>query len=296
MSAQPWMKFYPRDWRGDQALRAISIAARGFWMECLCIMHEAKPYGHLTLNGEPIALTVLARMTGTAFEEAESLLAELRVAGVFSTTRGGAIVSRRMISDAARADKGRKSVEKRWSQDTEKAKETSGPISPPITQSPEARVQIPERKKRKKKPEGASAPDGPGPSQPLAAVVLTDFDLAVLAFNEGADKTNWPRVVGMPANRRKVIEARLKQFGLDGWRAGIARAVHSNFISGRAKRSAGHESWRASVDWLAKESVFVKLMEGGYDGRDGAPLLTGVESATAAAARWLAEREGNADG
>jgi len=53
MSA-PWMKFYPRDWRGDQALRAVSIAARGLWMECLCIMHEAKPYGHLVLNGQPV--------------------------------------------------------------------------------------------------------------------------------------------------------------------------------------------------------------------------------------------------
>ena len=41
---RPWMKFYPRDWRGDQALRAVSIAARGLWLECLCIMHEARPY------------------------------------------------------------------------------------------------------------------------------------------------------------------------------------------------------------------------------------------------------------
>lgn len=28
-ASRPWMKFYPRDWRGDQALRAVSLTARG---------------------------------------------------------------------------------------------------------------------------------------------------------------------------------------------------------------------------------------------------------------------------
>ena len=41
--SQPWIKFYPRDWRGDQALRVVSLAARGLWIEMLSIMHEGQP-------------------------------------------------------------------------------------------------------------------------------------------------------------------------------------------------------------------------------------------------------------
>lgn len=144
MSAgHPWMKFYPRDWRGEQALRAVSIGARGLWIECICIMHEAKPYGHLMLNGEPVEDATLASMSGVPVDEVSALMAELRKAGVFSVTRKGVVFSRRMVADFARAQKGRKAVFKRYSQDTEIEEETTRPNrSPnrlPITQKPEAR-------------------------------------------------------------------------------------------------------------------------------------------------------------
>lgn len=141
--SNPWMKFYPRDWRGDQSLRAVSIAARGLWMECLCIMHEAKPYGHLLLNGEPVEDATLARMCGAQVDEVSALMAELRQAGVLSVTGKGVIFSRRMTKDHARAAKGRKSAQKRWAQDAEKQGIKSGPNrspnSNPTTQKPEAR-------------------------------------------------------------------------------------------------------------------------------------------------------------
>lgn len=145
MSAAPWIKFYPRDWRGDQALRAVSVAARGLWIECLCIMHEAKPYGHLVLNGEPVEGGVLARMTGTSVDEVSALMAELRQAGVLSVTAKGVVFSRRMTKDHARAQKGSKAAKKRWSQDAENKEQSEqpnrSPNSCPITQKPEARSQ-----------------------------------------------------------------------------------------------------------------------------------------------------------
>lgn len=143
MSDTPWLKFYPRDWRGDQALRAVSIAARGLWIECLCIMHEAKPYGHLVLNGEPVEGDVLARMTGIPVDEVLALLAELRQAGVLSVTSRGVVFSRRMTKDHARARKGRKAAKKRWLQvpdDVEQSGAPNGsPNGSPTTQKPEAR-------------------------------------------------------------------------------------------------------------------------------------------------------------
>lgn len=136
------MKFYPRDWRGDQALRAVSLAARGLWMECLCIMHEAKPYGHLVLNGSPVDGDTLARMTGVPADEVTALLAELRQAGVLSVTSKGVVFSRRMTKDHARAQKGRKAANKRWSQVSDGVEQSDAPNgSPnrsPTTQKPEA--------------------------------------------------------------------------------------------------------------------------------------------------------------
>lgn len=143
--SSPWMKFYPRDWRGDQALRAVSIAARGLWMECLCIMHEARPYGHLVLNGKPVGDDALARMTGAPVDEVAALMAELRQAGAFSVTREGIIFSRRMTKDHARASKGRKAVQKRWAQQADNKEKSStpnrAPTRDPTTQKPEARYQ-----------------------------------------------------------------------------------------------------------------------------------------------------------
>jgi hypothetical protein len=170
----PWMKFYPRDWRGDQALRAVSIAARGLWMECLCIMHEAKPYGHLVLNGGPVDGDALARMTGTPVGEVSALMSELRQAGVLSITSKGVVFSRRMTKDHARAHKGRLSAKKRWSQVSDGVEQSGAPNrvanGSPITQKPEARDQKEEKRpsvqKRSSEPKGSRlSPDwSPGDS------------------------------------------------------------------------------------------------------------------------------------
>lgn len=117
--SHPWMKFYPRDWRGDQALRAVSLAARGLWMECLMLMHEAKPYGHLVVGREPPTDDVLARLAGCSPVEIQPLLAELESANVYSRTNNGIIYSRRMTSDKRKADKCRNAVNTgRWHKDS----------------------------------------------------------------------------------------------------------------------------------------------------------------------------------
>ena len=101
-AAQPWMKFFPTDWRGDQALRICSLEARGLWIECLCLMHEADPYGYLTINGRALDAGHLAKLTGMAEARIGELMAELEAAGVFSRNRQGTVYSRRMIRDARR--------------------------------------------------------------------------------------------------------------------------------------------------------------------------------------------------
>ena len=67
----PWMKFYPSDWRADPSLRMCSIGARGLWMEMLCVMHEATPYGYLIVNGRALTACQIAGLSGIAQDEAE---------------------------------------------------------------------------------------------------------------------------------------------------------------------------------------------------------------------------------
>lgn len=103
MLRNPWMKFYPADWRADPALRMCSIAARGLWIEMLCVMHEAEPYGSLLVKGAPISTRQLGQLAGITQDEAEALLGELDAAGVFSREDNGTVYSRRMRSDHAKA-------------------------------------------------------------------------------------------------------------------------------------------------------------------------------------------------
>ena len=102
------MKFYPSDWRADQTLRICSLAARGLWMEMLCIMHESTKPGLLLINDNPVTETHLGLLTGAPPSQIVELLAELESAGVFSRNRDGVVYSRRMTRDHKRAQTARK--------------------------------------------------------------------------------------------------------------------------------------------------------------------------------------------
>jgi hypothetical protein len=114
MANHRWIKFWPQDWRGDPALRSCSVAARGLWIDLLCVAHESEPYGHVLINGKPLTIRQIGTITGTGEKEAGRLLEELEGAGVFSRSPDGAIVSRRMVKDGAVSEAGRKAVKKRW--------------------------------------------------------------------------------------------------------------------------------------------------------------------------------------
>lgn len=86
---RPSFQLYPADWRKDLALQSCSIAARGLWIEMLCIMHECEPYGYLAINGKGMSTAQLARLVGDTEKTIKELLAELESAGVFYRTAAG---------------------------------------------------------------------------------------------------------------------------------------------------------------------------------------------------------------
>ncbi|MFH5926428.1 hypothetical protein [Roseomonas xinghualingensis] len=93
-----WMKFWPKDWRADAALRSCSLAARGLWIEMIGLMHDADPYGHLLVNGRVPDARMLAGMVLSTEKEVKRCLQELEDRGVFDRD-GDVIVSRRMVRD-----------------------------------------------------------------------------------------------------------------------------------------------------------------------------------------------------
>ena len=125
MSGHRWIKFWPQDWRSDPALRSCSVAARGLWFELLCIATEGQPYGHVTIAGRCPSVAQIARNVAIEIAEAETLLAELELAGVFSRTADGVIYSRRLVRDFEASATGRKHVQRRWDNHRKRLAKTS---------------------------------------------------------------------------------------------------------------------------------------------------------------------------
>lgn len=159
MSEMPWSKFFWSDWESDQGLRLCSLAAQGLWMRMLCVCAKGDPKGFLAINGNPLDSTGVARLCGISAEEAETLMDELQLNGVFSRDRRGWIYNRRMVKDAKKSATGKKFANKRWSQADENKREKDPPNRPPTgapkTQKPEARSQ-----KKKEEPNGSSKKKG----------------------------------------------------------------------------------------------------------------------------------------
>lgn len=97
------MKFYTSDWRNDPALKMCSMAARGLWIEMICLMHQATPYGHLLVNGQCPTDAQLAVLVGAPSDQIAALLGELEAAGIFSRTKEGTIYSRKLSRMAKKA-------------------------------------------------------------------------------------------------------------------------------------------------------------------------------------------------
>lgn len=96
---RPAFQFYPADWRKDVALRSCSIAARGLWIDLMCIAHECEPYGHLTINGKPMNAAQIAGQVGLTKAQCLTLVDELIDSGTARQTPEGVIYSKRMVDD-----------------------------------------------------------------------------------------------------------------------------------------------------------------------------------------------------
>ena len=124
-----WSKFWWQDWQREIALKLCCMAARGLWMEMLCLAHEGEPVGHVTVNGKAPTDRQLATMVGASEKEVSRLIKELESNGVFSRTPDGIIYCRRMVRDAGTSQSGAEHVRKKWGEGEEQGKSRSSRLS-----------------------------------------------------------------------------------------------------------------------------------------------------------------------
>ncbi len=101
MSSLPYIKFYPSDWLSEESLRLVSVAARGLWIDLLCLMAKSERRGYLQVNGgvNP-TLAQVGKLVGLSEPELTPLLHELRQAGTCSVEpETGVLFSRRLVRD-----------------------------------------------------------------------------------------------------------------------------------------------------------------------------------------------------
>ena len=202
------MKFWPQDWEGDVALRVVSLAAQGMWMRLICAMHRSDPYGHLTMNGQPMTVRQIASLASISEREAKKLLDELENSGVLSRTADGVIFSRRMVRDRAVSEAGRENG-KSGGNPTLKAKEPEpirGGVNPPLKGGPNLLEAEAETEKK-------DVPSERPPDAVASPAVATPPDARTVLWTEGLARLR--RITGKPDRPARALLGQLCRAGAD---------------------------------------------------------------------------------
>jgi hypothetical protein len=100
MGKLPAFMFYPGDWQKDPCLRRCSKAAKGVWMDMLCLLFECPVRGvFVDSSGKPWSDEEIAEAIGGDIGANLGHITELVSKGVAQRDTRGAIFSRRMVRD-----------------------------------------------------------------------------------------------------------------------------------------------------------------------------------------------------
>jgi len=107
MSATQRTDWFWSDWLGDQAVRRLTPAERGVWIDLLALAAAANPVGYVCDDrGRPLTLDEIARVTNAGtVDEVANLITGILDKGAASRDRSGRLYNRRMVRDAEIAAK-----------------------------------------------------------------------------------------------------------------------------------------------------------------------------------------------
>lgn len=102
MSATNSTTWFWSDWAGDQAVRNLTPAERGLWIDLLSLAAVGTPVGYVSdVRGDPVPVEQIARFANCTAGEASSLIEGILEKGAASRDRSGRIWNRRMVRDHA---------------------------------------------------------------------------------------------------------------------------------------------------------------------------------------------------
>ena len=113
MSANRSTQWFWSDWAGDLAVRSLTTAERGLWIDLLALAAAALPMGYVCDNrGNALSYEEIGRFANCSPTEAQSLIAGILDKGVCGRDQSGRLFNRRMLRDIELANKRRKAGQK----------------------------------------------------------------------------------------------------------------------------------------------------------------------------------------
>ena len=267
---RPAFQFYPGDYRTDIDLHRCSLAARGLWIEMMCLMHHGEPYGHLqTSGGGVITAEELARLTGASISGVVGCLAELSVRGVYSVTSTGIIYSRRMVLDAKAhaafrergSAGGRASAAKRWGSkyDDEGNPVVTTGVTKNVTKGVTKSNQVVTEKSNSPSPP-PSPPPSPKKRTALEAGSAWGLNWIIDTWNDTADRCGLPKIRVMNDHRCRVATRRINEHGEVEVRLALEAPRCSKYLCGQLP----DKPWKVTFDWLMEQENMLKILEGNF--------------------------------
>ena len=126
MPATAKTNWFWSDWSGDQAVRRLTPAERGVWIDLLALAAVGNPKGYVCdAKRKPVALEEIARFTNCPdLGQLAALIDAIVAKGAASRDRRGRLFSRRMVRDAKlaaiRSENGKKGIDAKLGKEKQK--------------------------------------------------------------------------------------------------------------------------------------------------------------------------------
>lgn len=243
----PFFQFYPSDYMRDT--RALSLAAKGGWVDILCLLHGSSTRGIVTL-----ALVSWARVMGATVDQAGAVIGELdvlKVAEVKREVNGDVTISsRRMLRDDITREQTRLRVRRHREKAGGNADDT-GRNANVTRKKSETRNQKPEDPDRTAGAVLSAEPAKPDSARGMAAVVAElplgpvasnpETDPVAMTFPATGPLAEWPLRaskiaewrVAFPGVNVEVVLRELRQWCVDNPKRRKTAGGMLRFLSGR---------------------------------------------------------------
>lgn len=288
MSKRPAFQFYVGDWLRNAKLRRCSAAARGAWIDVLCLLHDSDEYGVLRwpqadiaqAAGVPVKLLRELSEKGVlkgSDGKIEAYVYTPRHAGqdgesvtLIAAGDGPCWYCSRFVRDEHVRQ--RRGAGTRFDSDSQPSPKKPPNATPMPTiggrqgDGASTAFASASAKQDQELPAGAGLSPLADANGDHPQADRVPYERIVDLYHEILPML--PRVAALTDKRKSHIRARWKSGelpDLDTWRAYFSDVSRSDFLCGRAQPAPGRRVFFADIDWLTNQANLVKFQEGKYD-------------------------------